>query len=806
MNRHLLFTIAALSLFLGACSDPNNDHEQNRCLSFVDQAVETYSLLTWDTNKNNCLEQDEVAQITTIPDNAFSGNQSIQSLDDFSHFPNLRTIGRGAFANCPNLTNASLNQITSIGDSAFAYCSSLTTVSFPNVSAIGQDTFTGCTSLTTINLPSQLQVEIKQCVNNTYRCSDSGNEQLICLQNRWAVAQHCENGCQNNACNSNVPPVTCPQTCTNGCDENGNCKTNTQVTCPQTCTNGCDKNGNCLSDVVTEDTYCPMGYDPYGKCLRTEYLGTCGADNLRFNVYHEYRDGAFESYSEELCLPACTEDAVGQFMNRSHCTDDSSIIANAEYVCTKLNDRYVYYPINEKYYYCKKNTTCANDTCEYCKYGFDLNGNCVSPDTDGYYPCTNPPDDPKMFTSESGKVRLCSIKPDRSEAYSYMIESCNAGEVGNTHYGYSCYYYDNYSFERPNPGDGICTKFVLNNSNVYYSIPEKSNETIGLSKYRCGYYFNYTMCEEDECIIRDHRIFYINTASTLEKDYCESLGNRIFISSPASIVGNANLYADSLCLEKCTAEEVGKSKPSCIHDIVPTVPEYIDLATEVTCTKIGSVYVNIPTGRYDYPCELGCNADNTGCNPNCSEETAGQSYSYCRHLKDKYNLRTKGTIFTGTCIRVDDSHYKMETNRNDCTHGCEYTSENSATCKSCPTCSCPLNCKLGCDEYGKCKSCPQECVGGCYENGECICPYSCQLGCIHNGKTYDCRNTCESCPGGCNATHTACACMDPEVCEYGCSNDMQCFTPDISSCVCICQMGSMVCNEDYCPADDSMCF
>ena len=318
MKHSLILMVAALSLVFAACSDnKTDDTQQNKsalCLSFVDQAIESYAMTWWDTNKDYCIDSDEAAAVTQIPAMAFVNNTQILSLDDLNQFPNLTSIGNGAFSGCTNLASANVPNVTIIGDSAFAGCTGLTTVNAPNATSIGNGAFSGCSNLVTVNVPAQ-NPPTAQCTDGVRKCSDSGLQVLLCMHNAWAILENCSSGCKDNACITNIPQpvctegalkcsdagdrvvscknnhwefkescsygctdgvcntkpeVICPDKCKDNCDDNGLCNDIVIPTCPSTCKNGCDDTGNCKPDEVTCPSTCKNGCDDAGNCKPDE--------------------------------------------------------------------------------------------------------------------------------------------------------------------------------------------------------------------------------------------------------------------------------------------------------------------------------------------------------------------------------------------------------------------------------------------------------------------------------------------------------------------------------------------------------
>jgi len=98
---------------------------------------------------------EENSQLETIEYNAFSGCESLTSID----LPeSLTNIGDGAFYGCFNLKSINLPEsLTNIEGGTFYGCESLTSIDLPNsLTSIGDIAFYGCFNLTSIELPENL--------------------------------------------------------------------------------------------------------------------------------------------------------------------------------------------------------------------------------------------------------------------------------------------------------------------------------------------------------------------------------------------------------------------------------------------------------------------------------------------------------------------------------------------------------------------------------------------------------------------------------------------------------------------------
>ncbi len=110
-----------------------------------------------------------------IADYAFDGCADIKS----ANMANVTFVGRGAFANCENLTNAYFNvNLTSIADYAFYKCTSLNAITFPkDLTKIGRSAFYKCSSLTRIDLSRAKVTELGEYA--FYDCKNLQNL-LLC--------------------------------------------------------------------------------------------------------------------------------------------------------------------------------------------------------------------------------------------------------------------------------------------------------------------------------------------------------------------------------------------------------------------------------------------------------------------------------------------------------------------------------------------------------------------------------------------------------------------------------------------------
>jgi hypothetical protein len=93
---------------------------------------------------------DELAYVTEIPDNAFFMSTKLQTVN----FGNVTNIGEASFYYCPELTEVTFTTNgVEIGQSAFALCEGLTNIDLSNVSKIYNQAFFG-TGLTEVTIPA----------------------------------------------------------------------------------------------------------------------------------------------------------------------------------------------------------------------------------------------------------------------------------------------------------------------------------------------------------------------------------------------------------------------------------------------------------------------------------------------------------------------------------------------------------------------------------------------------------------------------------------------------------------------------
>ena len=147
--------------YIGKCVDPNTNPDPgsnpdqpdpSTCLTFADQTIQSYALVWWDTDHNNCITPQEADAVTEIPYQAFKKNPNVKTLEDLNQFHNLTIIREEAFMGCENLTSIALDHILTLEKNSFYECTGLTSISLPNTKTIGDSTFEGCLELKSLNL------------------------------------------------------------------------------------------------------------------------------------------------------------------------------------------------------------------------------------------------------------------------------------------------------------------------------------------------------------------------------------------------------------------------------------------------------------------------------------------------------------------------------------------------------------------------------------------------------------------------------------------------------------------------------
>ncbi len=90
--------------------------------------------------------------VGNIASNLFSGCTFVGTVLVNGNANGNRQIGSGAFQNCSNLTEVSLQGVGTIGNNAFKNCTALTDVNLGNTTAIGSSAFEGDSYISTLNL------------------------------------------------------------------------------------------------------------------------------------------------------------------------------------------------------------------------------------------------------------------------------------------------------------------------------------------------------------------------------------------------------------------------------------------------------------------------------------------------------------------------------------------------------------------------------------------------------------------------------------------------------------------------------
>jgi putative transposon-encoded protein len=113
--------------------------------------------LTWTLDEDGTLTISGTGEMNPYPSlSPFSLNEDIKKVVIES---GVTSIGRGAFNDCPNLTEITIpDSVTSIGAYAFQFCPKLKEIVIPDkVKSIEQGTFSDCESLSSVVLPDGLE-------------------------------------------------------------------------------------------------------------------------------------------------------------------------------------------------------------------------------------------------------------------------------------------------------------------------------------------------------------------------------------------------------------------------------------------------------------------------------------------------------------------------------------------------------------------------------------------------------------------------------------------------------------------------
>ena len=292
----------AIVVLMASCNEPDPYTQSSaglECLKFTDIGVEVYAVSHWDKNSDGCVNKNEADGITSIPDNAFQGNQGIFSISDFNQFPNLTNIGNNAFANCSNLTTVNLTNIQTVGENAFSGCTSLTTVTLPAVTTVANNAFENCPSITQVNSP--VPINTSACTNGQVKCADGNTQALICANGQWTVQANCPNGCTGGICNA--PQPVCINGETKCSDDHAHsliCSSG-QWIINGNCANGCTA-GKCNSFPVT----CT---DNDVKCS-DDGTQALICDSNQWNTKEHCSNGCTNGVCNPVVQPVCTNNDV----------------------------------------------------------------------------------------------------------------------------------------------------------------------------------------------------------------------------------------------------------------------------------------------------------------------------------------------------------------------------------------------------------------------------------------------------------------------------------------------------------------
>ena len=136
--------------------DDNTTEDKTQQIKFIDNAVKTLCVDSWDTNGDAELSYEEAAAVTDI--GTTFKRSDIISFTELAYFTGLSYIAKEAFLDCGSLKKIELpHNITSIGDYVFYGCDSLESVTIPySVTTIGSVAFYGCNKLTSVTIPDSV--------------------------------------------------------------------------------------------------------------------------------------------------------------------------------------------------------------------------------------------------------------------------------------------------------------------------------------------------------------------------------------------------------------------------------------------------------------------------------------------------------------------------------------------------------------------------------------------------------------------------------------------------------------------------
>lgn len=134
-----------------------NAGENSRAISFKDPIVDRICVSDWDQNGNGLIEYEEAANVTDLG-NVFQ-RQKISSFDELRFFTSLTSIPENAFEGCQSLKSITIPEgISRIGSGAFRNCLSLESISIPSsVTEIQSYALENCSSLEELALPEALE-------------------------------------------------------------------------------------------------------------------------------------------------------------------------------------------------------------------------------------------------------------------------------------------------------------------------------------------------------------------------------------------------------------------------------------------------------------------------------------------------------------------------------------------------------------------------------------------------------------------------------------------------------------------------
>ena len=119
-------------------------------ITFVDDAVKSLCVSTWDVNGDGELSTREAAKVTDIG-SVFQGNASITSFNELKYFIGLTSIGERDFQGCANLLSVSIPEnVLQIGNYSFSGCNNLQSVFvyMPIVPDLAETTFSNLSNAT----------------------------------------------------------------------------------------------------------------------------------------------------------------------------------------------------------------------------------------------------------------------------------------------------------------------------------------------------------------------------------------------------------------------------------------------------------------------------------------------------------------------------------------------------------------------------------------------------------------------------------------------------------------------------------